>query len=583
MSWDSGIFMLATADEHRVIETQRLAALREYQILDTPPERAFDDLTLLASRICGTPIAMMTLVDAERQWFKSRIGTDVEQTPREVSICSYAMRQSDVLIVPDAAKDKRFCDNPLVRGDPYVRFYAGAPLVTPAGHPLGTLCVLDRVPHELSEQQAESLRILGRQAVVQLELRKSALKLKALVEQQQVTQDKLMERESIVRRIAENSVDVITRHNPDTSYLFISPVVKELTGFSPEDFIGKKPENFIHPDDMPMVRERIAILMNTDGPARATYRSRTKDGRWIWFESTARAVRDPRTGAVVEFLATSRDITERLQAEQMLRQAKDELEQRVAERTKELQEEVAERRKAHESMLEHRQRLRAMTARLARAEEAERRRIARGLHDEIGQALAMAKIKLSNLEDSDHEAVRKTAGDVRSLMDQAIRQVRTLTFELGSRVLYDFGLEAALENAVEALPRDQIRATFHDDGKPKPLSEEVQVSLLLGTKELLHNVVKHSHAENVLVRVSRVDNEIQITVQDDGIGYEAGTTAARRADPHGGFGLFSIRERLDYVGGRLLIDSSPGQGMRVMMYAPIAQIDSSNGGVGDKR
>jgi signal transduction histidine kinase len=267
----------------------------------------------------------------------------------------------------------------------------------------------------------------------------------------------------------------------------------------------------------------------------------------------------------------------------MLRQAKDELELRVLERTKALQEEVAERRKAHESLLEHRQRLRAMTARLARAEEAERRRIARGLHDEIGQALAMAKIKLSTLEGADQDEVRSTAAEIRRFMEQAIRQVRTLTFELGSRVLYDFGLEAAIENALEALPRDQIRATFQDDGTPKPLTEEVQVSLLQATKELLHNVVKHSQAKNVQVRLARVDKEVQVTVQDDGIGYEAGTTAAKRSNPQGGFGLFSIRERLDYVGGRLLIDSSPGQGMRVMMYAPIAQVDSSSGGVGDKR
>src|SRR5262245_45103448 len=159
-------------------ETARLTALREYRILDTEPERAFDDLTLLASQVCGTPIALISLVDANRQWFKARTGIAATQTSRAVSFCSRAIEQSGLFIVPDAREDERFRDNPFVTGRPFVRFYAGAPLVTSEGHALGTLCVVDRVPRTLTADQREALDALRRQAEAQLELRRNLNELK---------------------------------------------------------------------------------------------------------------------------------------------------------------------------------------------------------------------------------------------------------------------------------------------------------------------------------------------------------------------------------------------------------------------
>ncbi|MBW4541322.1 MAG: GAF domain-containing protein [Myxacorys chilensis ATA2-1-KO14] len=169
-------------------EAARLEALRQYQILDTPSEQAYDDFTLLASFICEVPIALISLVDAERQWFKSKVGIEVDETARNISFCGHTILSNQTLVVNDALCDTRFADNPLVKFDPSIRFYAGAPLIAPEGHALGSLCVIDRQPRELSELQKTALEALARQVVAQLELRRVSARLA-----QALNQIKLME------------------------------------------------------------------------------------------------------------------------------------------------------------------------------------------------------------------------------------------------------------------------------------------------------------------------------------------------------------------------------------------------------
>jgi len=153
-------------------EKQRLKVLWQYSVLDTMPEEIFDDLTELAARICEAPVAMITLVDEDRQWFKAKVGVSINETSRDISFCAHAITQPGLFIVPDATRDERFAKNPLVKSDPKVRFYAGAPLVSPDGYALGTLCVIDKVPRELRPEQKQALRILARHVVSQLELRR---------------------------------------------------------------------------------------------------------------------------------------------------------------------------------------------------------------------------------------------------------------------------------------------------------------------------------------------------------------------------------------------------------------------------
>jgi two-component system, sensor histidine kinase len=152
-------------------ELARLAALRRYDILDTLPEQVYDDLTHLAAHLCHTPIALVSLVDAERQWFKSRHGLDAQETDRAYSFCAHAIVTGQMFVVPDALRDERFADNPNVLSDPDIRFYAGTPLISSDGHALGTLCVIDRKPRRLEEQELNMLRALGRMVMSQIELR----------------------------------------------------------------------------------------------------------------------------------------------------------------------------------------------------------------------------------------------------------------------------------------------------------------------------------------------------------------------------------------------------------------------------
>jgi len=164
-------------------EARRVSALRAYDILDTPVEAVFEDITRLAAAVCATPISVINLVDAERQWFKSEIGLGVRETPLDTSICAHAILEHDFLEVPDTTTDARFACNPLVTGEPGLRFYAGALLKTPDGLPLGTVCVLDTVPRSLTPVQVETLQALARQVMAQFELRRMVTEAHALNQQ----------------------------------------------------------------------------------------------------------------------------------------------------------------------------------------------------------------------------------------------------------------------------------------------------------------------------------------------------------------------------------------------------------------
>lgn len=187
-------------------DAARVATLQKYDILDTEPEKAFDDLALLASYVCKTPIALISLVDEDRQWFKSKIGVNVSETPRDIAFCSVAIQQPDVMVVPDTLLDERFRNNPLVVSDPRIRFYAGAPLITEEGYALGTLCVVDRTPREFTSDQIEALKALSRLVLAQLEFRRNLVLLKEALTDRTKEEH---ERERELKKLQETLVKVL--------------------------------------------------------------------------------------------------------------------------------------------------------------------------------------------------------------------------------------------------------------------------------------------------------------------------------------------------------------------------------------
>jgi len=279
------------------------------------------------------------------------------------------------------------------------------------------------------------------------------------------------------------------------------------------------------------------------------------DGTRRWMETFKTPIYDD-NGQVIGTSGIARDITDRLQAEKALQKARDELEIRVEQRTADLA-------RANKQ-------LRSLASELSLAEERLRRRMAIDVHDHIGQNLAISKIKIESLvESASSPEVAETLAELRDLIGETIVSTRSLTFELSPPVLYELGFEAAVKWLVRQIRQQHgLLAEFRGDGRRKPLDDDVKVLLFQAVRELLVNVAKHAHAHKVNVVSQRVGDEIRVSVEDDGVGFDVSQTHSR-SYTMGGFGLFSIRERLNHMCGYLDIDSVPGHGTRVTLVAPM--------------
>src|SRR5215217_4247478 len=220
--------MIHRQENHTDEEAKRLAALSSYNVLDTLPEKEFDAITRLASYICQAPIALISLVDEERQWFKSSIGVDVDHTPREQAFCQYTIQSDDIFEVGNATEDEAFKDNPLVTGSMHIRFYAGAPLIDPNGHRLGSLCVIDTVPRSLNEQQRDALRTLAGEVMSHLLLKKQKREL-----------EKSLAAHKEFSTLFNTSPEIHYIAGADSSIEFINDAVTGILGYTPEQAIGR--------------------------------------------------------------------------------------------------------------------------------------------------------------------------------------------------------------------------------------------------------------------------------------------------------------------------------------------------------
>ncbi|MFO5474847.1 MAG: PAS domain S-box protein, partial [Dolichospermum sp.] len=282
-------------------EAGRIEALLQYRILDTQSEQEFDDITRLASFICGTPMAVMTLVDTDRQWFKSKIGLEASETPRSIGFCNHAIQQPDPMIIPDATLDPRFVNNPLVTSNPNIRFYAGIPLINNEGYGLGALCVLDDIPRQLASQQIEALNILGRQVMKQLEWRRNL--------------DSLL-----LSTVLDTVNALVVVLNPEGEIIGFNRACEETTGYSYNEVRNQCFWNvFTEPKRCRTVRSIFEKIRLSKGLKEYENYWRIKDGNLRLINWSNRTVSNE-NGEIEFIVCTGIDITERKQAEESLKQ-----------------------------------------------------------------------------------------------------------------------------------------------------------------------------------------------------------------------------------------------------------------------
>jgi PAS domain S-box-containing protein len=277
-------------------EARRLRALESYGIVDTPAEPTYDDLTRLAAMICQAPVSLITLIEADRQWFKSRNGFEPTETPRDISVCNHAITQTAPLyVVNDLSQDPRFADGPLVNGPDHVRFYAGALLRAPTGEALGALCVLDNQPRPagLTADQAEALLALASQVMSLIELRKAARE--------------LTESENRFRVLADAMPQMVWSTRPDGFHDYYNARWYEFTGVPSGSTDGEGWNGMFHPDDQERAWSRWRHSLETGEPYEIEYRLRHHSGDYRWTLGRANALRAP-DGRISRWFGTCTDI-----------------------------------------------------------------------------------------------------------------------------------------------------------------------------------------------------------------------------------------------------------------------------------
>ncbi|MBD2165812.1 PAS domain-containing protein [Calothrix membranacea FACHB-236] len=295
-------------------EAARLQALRQYQILDTEPEQAYDNLAKLAAFICDTPIALVNFIDENRQWFKAKLGLDLPEVPRNVGLSYLCVEKRDFVVVPDTLADEELAKNPVVTSYPFVRFYAGVPLITPKGDILGTLCVIDQQPRQLNQQQIEALQALGRQVIDQLELRRNLIELSRVSQEQRRVTTALERSQQELKDFVENANVGMHWVKADGTILWANQAELDLLGYTRSEYIGRSIAEF-HVDQE-AIDDIMQRLSNNEALQNYEARMRCKDGsiRYVLIHSNVLW----ENGEFIHTRCFTRDITDRKQVEAAL-------------------------------------------------------------------------------------------------------------------------------------------------------------------------------------------------------------------------------------------------------------------------
>ena len=584
-------------------EDERLAALRAYEILDTPAEQQFDDLTELAADICEAPIALISLVDEDRQWFKSHYGLDERETGRDIAFCAHAILQPETFVVEDALADIRFADNPLVTVDPKIRFYAGAPLVNPDGHTLGTLCVIDREPRKLSNAHERALRILSRHVMVQLELRRRNREAQALHQQNAELQSQLrmleksatevneapapgtgvpvepsdrarlallslLEDQKLIEkqlRISETRYRHLFEQNPAPMLIYergslrllaVNEAFSRHYGYRQDEAIDLLLTD-LYPNDE---RERIRHLAETlQGYADVgEWHHLKKDGSRITIVARSHDLEfDGRRARV----AVVTDISERKRIEQEVQQLNRELEERVKLRTQQL--EAANKE------------LETFTYTVSHDLKAPLRGIdgySRLLLDEhAGQLDEEGRKFLANIRFG-AEQMNQLIEDLLAYSRMERRHMNHTTLDLADLV------KAVVQ---ERAPELAERGVAVDLDVGSIVVKADPEGLRLALRNLIDNALKFSRDSakpSVRISANQTREGIDLAVSDNGIGFDMRFVdrifeifqRLQRSEeyPGTGIGLAIVRKAMQRMGGGVRAESQPGQGATFVLELP---------------
>jgi PAS domain S-box-containing protein len=523
-------------DEH-----QRQDALSAYAVLDTLAEQAYDDITLLASAICQTPIAAISLVDKDRQWFLSKIGVTSAETPREQAFCAHAiMNPDEVMVVSDARDDARFVNNPLVTDEPRIRFYAGAPLITADGHALGTVCVMDSKPRTLSTDQVAALQALSRQAVALLDRRRIENELDAAMKARIAIDSELRRSEALFREAYENAPIGIALVAMSGGWLRVNRSLCEIVGYSSMELLHTTFQAVTHPDDLTVDLDYVAQMIAGDIRAyEMEKRYLHKHGHIVWVQLNVSLVRDDDQRPLF-FIAQIQDITER----------------RGQERT----------RNEFLAMVSHELRTPVTAIRGALGLLA---------GEAVGPLPAKAKSLAMNAN-RNAERMQRLIGDILDL-----EKIESGAFEYHDS---DFSLDELISSALEDMKAFGAQYQIRIDVVTPPSGVYVHADrdrLSQVMANLLSNAVKFSPGHgSVEVRLDRIHERMRISVIDHGSGIpaefqelifrkfaQANATATNRKGGSG-LGLNISRSIVENYGGRLAFETASGTGTTFYFDVP---------------
>lgn len=525
-------------------ELTRLAHLHALNILDTGREQSFDDLAQLAAMICEVPIALVSLIDHERQWFKSCIGLDVTETPRDLAFCAHAILQpGDLLVVEDATRDPRFSDNPLVLGEPHIRFYAGAPLVSEEGYAFGTLCVIDTTPRRFGSSQAMALKLLAGQVIQLLELREANQALQA-------SQLQLQERSEQLNTILSNFPGAVYRCLNDARWtmLYLSDKVEQLTGYPSTRFMGDGAlsiSDITHPEDVPMVYQQVQEALRQQQAFQIIYRLRDGNGDWCWIEELGCGVFDA-SGALKYIDGFIWDISERKRAEQI--------------------------KNDFVSAVSHELRT-PLTA------------ISGSLGLIVGGMLGAPPEKMQNMLVIAHKNALRLTQLINDLLDMEKLIAGKMGFDLERQPLVPI-IEQSLEtNKAYA---DSFNVSLHlsvcANEQDVPLMVSLDAHRLQQVMaNFISNAVKYSPPQGrVEIQLIQLQGEVKIAVVDHGPGiseefrerlfqkFTQADSSASRQRGGTGLGLAISKTFVERMHGRIGFDSIPGQGATFYAIFPLA-------------